>query len=146
MPTINDIPRAVDAKLDRIPKNTDEYSIALLKRTMGPFNFDVRGMIKSDYPVILEEHVERIRKTYDVDPEIYKFIMTTRLSPLSPSPTVSQDVFNQGIAQSREKISEFAQMYVPLKIGDGQFLDMGYRAKPSVHSQLGHVVLVAQTR
>lgn len=132
---INDIPRAVDAKLDRIPKNTDEYSIALLKRTMGPFNFDARGMIKSDYPVILEEHVERIRKTYDVDPEIYKFIMTTRLSPSSSSPTVSQDVFKQGIAQSREKISEFAQMYLPLKVGDGQFLDMGYRAKPlSIHN------------
>ena len=39
----------------------DECSITLLQKTMGPFNFDARGLVKSDYPLVLEEHVERTR-------------------------------------------------------------------------------------
>ena len=81
----------------------DECSITLLQKTMGPLNFDARGLIKSDYPIVLEEHVERTRVSYDVDPEIYKFILTTRML----SPTVSLDVFNKGIEKNRKELSKF---------------------------------------
>jgi len=130
---IENIPKKVDAKLDRIPQNTDECSITLLQNTMGPFNFDARGMVKSDYPIVLEEHVERTRVSYDVDLSISKFILATRLS----APTVSLDVFNHGILHNRNKITKLANDYDAFskRTGNEQFLDLGHKGKPlSIHN------------
>jgi len=130
---IDTIPKNIDTKLDRIPHNMDECSITLLQKTMGPLNFDVRGMIKSDYPIVLEEHVERTRVSYDVDPEVYKFVLTSRLS----SPTVSLDVFNQGIKQNRKDLAKISKDHEALtpRTGNNQFLDLGYKGKPlSIHN------------
>ena len=130
---VENIPKNIDTKLDRIPKNMDECSITLLQKTMGPLNFDARGLIKSDYPIVLEEHVERTRVSYDVDPEIYKFILTTRML----SPTVSLDVFNKGIEKNRKELSKISDTYEAFsqRMGNEQFLDLGHRGKPlSIHN------------
>ena len=130
---VENIPKNMDTKLDRIPKNMDECSITLLQKTMGPLNFDARGLIKSDYPIVLEEHVERTRVSYDVDPEIYKFILTTRML----SPTVSLDVFNKGIEKNRKELSKISDTYEAFsqRMGNEQFLDLGHRGKPlSIHN------------
>ena len=130
---VEKIPKNIDTKLDRIPKSMDECSITLLQKTMGPFNFDARGLVKSDYPIILEEHVERNRVSYDVDPEIYKFILTTRLS----SPTVSLDIFNEGIEKNRKALSKISETFESFseRTGNNQFLDLGHKGKPlSIHN------------
>lgn len=130
---VEKIPKTIDEKLDRMPKNMDECSITLLQKTMGPFNFDSRGLVKSDYPIVLEEHVERTRVSYDVDPEIYKFILTTRMS----TPTVSLDIFNQGLEKNRKELSKLSETFDSFsqRIGNEQFLDLGYRGKPlSIHN------------
>ena len=130
---LENIPKNIDTKLDRIPKNMDECSITLLQKTMGPLNFDARGLIKSDYPIILEEHVERTRVSYDVDPEIYKFILATRIS----SPTVSLDVFNEGIEKNQKELSKISDTHEAFsqRIGNEQFLDLGHKGKPlSIHN------------
>jgi len=130
---LNNIPKRVDNKLDRIPNNMVECSVTLLQETMGPVNFDVRGLTKSDYPIVLEEYVEQIRNSYDVNPEVYKFILATRLS----SPTVSLDVYNKSIEHAREKLTKFSELYETLahRVGNNQFLDLGIRGKPlSIHN------------
>ena len=130
---VEKIPKNINVKLERIPKNLDECSITLLQKTMGPFNFDSRGLVKSDYPLILEEHVERTRVVYDVDPEIYKFVIATRLS----TPTVSLDTYNQGMKKNRERLDKMSETFETLstRTGDGQFLDLGYKGKPlSIHN------------
>ena len=130
---VEKISEVLDKKLDRIPKNMDECSITLLQRTMGPFNFDSRGLIKSDYPIVLEEHVERIRKSYDVDPEIYKFILTTRMS----SPTVSHNLLKQGLEKNATKLNKISNTFETLsqRTGNEQFLDLGHKGKPlSIHN------------
>ncbi|MEX0862905.1 hypothetical protein [Nitrosopumilus sp.] len=130
---VEKIPKNIDTKLDRIPKSMDECSITLLQKTMGPFNFDARGLVKSDYPIIIEEHVERNHVSYDVDPEIYKFILTTRLS----SPTVSLDIFNEGIEKNRKALSTISETFESFseRTGNNQFLDLGHKGKPlSIHN------------
>ncbi len=116
-------------KLDRVPQSEGECSITLLQKTMGPLNFDLRGLVKSDYPIVLEEHVERTRLSHYVDPEVYKFIIATRMS----APTISTNTFEQGIDHSRTKLSEFAQVHEAFskRIGHEQFLDLGYKGKPT---------------
>lgn len=118
----------VDKKLDRMPNGVDECSITLLQKTTGPIDFDLRGVIKSDYPIVLEELIEKTRVSYHVNPEIYKFILATRMS----APTVSSDVFEQGISHSRKELSKFAETYemVSGMTGNEQFLDLGYKGKP----------------
>ena len=130
---VEKIPKNIDTKLDRIPKNMDECSITLLQKTMGPLNFDARGLVKSDYPIVLEEHVERTRVSYDVDPEIYKFILTTRMS----TPTVSLDIFNQGLEKNRKELGKISETFESFseRTGNDQFLDLGHKGKPlSIHN------------
>jgi len=130
---LDSITNSVDKKLDRIPNNMDECSITLLQKTMGPVDFDLRGVIKSDYPIVLEEHIEHTRISYDVDPEVYKFILATRMS----APTVSREVYDQSIQQNQERLQEFACIHEHFshRTGDEQFWDIGYKGKPlSVHN------------
>lgn len=130
---LENISRQIDEKLERIPKSINECSITLLQKTMGPLNFDLRGIVKSDYPIVLEEYVERKRIAYDVDPEIYKFVLATRMS----SPTISLDTYNKGLAKSRETLERFSKVHETLekRVGNNQFLDLGHKGKPlSIHN------------
>ena len=117
----------VNEKLNRIPNSKNECSITLLQKTMGPIDFDLRGIIKSDYPLVLEENIERIRTSHDVDPEVYKFILATRMS----TPTISSDVYNQSIRKCQNALSKFADIHKAFstRTGDNQFFDLGYKGK-----------------
>ena len=124
---IENISGMVDKKLDRIPNGLDECSITLLQKNW-PINFDLRGVVKSDYPIVLEELVERTRISYYVNPEISKFILATRMS----APTISADVFEHGINHNRKELSKFAETskMASNRTGNEQFLDLGYTGKP----------------
>lgn len=128
MSSLENLPGVVDQKLDRTPSGTAECSITLLQRTTGPIDLDLRAVIKSDYPIVLEELAERTRLSHDVSPEVSKFILATRMS----APTISTDVFEQGLDHSRREFSKLAGAYdmASGRTGSEQFLDLGYRGKP----------------
>ena len=100
---------------------------------MGPINWNLTGVIKSDYPVVLEENVEHTRVSYGVDPAVYKFILAARMS----APTISKKVYEYGIRENREKLQKFASAYSSFlqRTGNERFWDLGYKGKPpSVHN------------
>ena len=130
---LENISTDVNKKLDRIPNNMRECSITLLQKTMDPPNLDSRGVIKSDYPIVLEEYIEHTRRSHYVDPEVYKFILAVRMS----SPVIPRKTYESSIQKSQEKLQEFGDIYKSFsqRKGDNQFWDMGYKGKPlSVHN------------
>ena len=131
--SVENISNPVQKKLDRIPTGLDECSITLLPKTMGPINWNLTGVIKSDYPIVLEENVEHTRVSYDVDPAVYKFILAARMS----APTISKKVYEHSIRKNREELQKFASAYSSFlqRTGNEQFWDLGYKGKPlSVHN------------
>ena len=130
---LDNIPKLIDAKLDRIPATDDEYSITVLENTMGPINFDARGLAKSDYPIILEQHIEKRYNVYDVSTDVYKYLMSTQMC----APVVSLDVYNKSLEQNREELGKFITIHEKLSrtCGTDQFMDLGRRGKPlSIHN------------
>ena len=126
---LESIPAAVDARLDRIPcEAAAEHSITLLKKADGPLPLGHRGLRMSDYPAVLEEHVERRSYSYDTSAEVFKFLLAARMH----RPAVSASVLKSSIEGYRAMIEKFiaGHEYLSAAAGSGQFLDMGLGGRP----------------
>ena len=131
---LEQIPGAVDARLDRMPRGgADEYSITLLKKADGHLPLDRRGVRMSDYPAVLEEHVERRSYSYDTSPEVFKFLLAARMH----RPAVGAAALGAAKERYRGMIARFIKghEYLSAAAGGGQFLDMGHGGRPlSIYS------------
>ncbi len=128
---LDSIPKSIDSKLDRV--SNDEYSITLLQDNRQPLDLNLRGLIKSDYPIILEQNIERKGINKDVDLEVYKYLLAVRLS----APAVSSELHNRSVEHCRNELLTFAENNEILKklSSNDQFYDLGRRGKPlSVHN------------
>lgn len=127
------IPKTLDAKLDRVPSSSDEYSITLMEETMGALDYNSRGLVKSDYPIIIEQEIERKSVSYDVSLDVFKYLMVTDFC----SPVVSVNTFQQSLDYGRGKLLNFVKSNPDLSalMGNNQFLDLGGKGKPlSIHN------------
>ena len=124
------IPEAVDARLDRAPRagGASEHSITLLKKADGPLPLARRGVRMSDYPAVLEEHVERRSGSYDTSPEVFKFLLAARMH----RPAVGAAALGASIEKYRGMIAGFIEgrEYLSAAAGGGQFLDLGIGGRP----------------
>lgn len=123
------IPGEIDARLDRVPRGGGaEHSITLLKRAGGPLPLARRGVRMSDYPAVLEEHVERRTGSYDASPEVFKFLLAARMH----RPAIGASVLASSIEWYRGMIARFIEgrEYLSAAAGGGQFLDMGLGGRP----------------
>lgn len=130
---LSNIPKSIDTKLDRVPYLNDEYAITLVEETMGPLDFDARGLIKSDYPIAIEQNIEKKSNDYDVSLEIYKYLLTTEMC----SPIVSFDTYNNSLEYGRARLLDFIKDNDDFSklAGNNQFLDLGKKGKPlSIHN------------
>ncbi|MDE2589942.1 MAG: hypothetical protein KGL95_09805, partial [Patescibacteria group bacterium] len=100
----------INTKLNRTPISNDEYSISLLSDDHAPHDFSSEGLSKSDYPIILEEHLERKLGSYYTDPEIFKFFISAHML----FPSVSKEIYRQSLEYSRKEIMK--------KISDDEIL------------------------
>ena len=128
------IPGAVDARLDRARRGGGgEHSITLLKKADGPLPLARRGVRMSDYPAVLEEHVERRSHSYDASPEVFKFLLAARMH----RPAVGAAALGAATERYRGMIERFVRgrEYLSAAAGGGQFLDMGHGGRPlSIYS------------
>ena len=128
------IPAAVDARLDRSPSGGEaaaaaaEHSITLLKKATGPLPLAHRGVRMSDYPAVLEEHVERRSYSYDTSAEVFKFLLAARMH----RPAVSAAALASSIEGYRTMIEKFiaGHEHLSAAAGSGRFLDMGFGGRP----------------
>ena len=134
---LESMPAAVAARLDRTRSGGEsaaaEHSITLLKKAGGPLPLGHRGVRMSDYPAVLEEHVERRSHSYDASPEVFKFLLAARMH----RPAVSAAVLDSSVKGYRAMIERFidGHEYLSAAAGSGQFLDMGFGGRPlSVYS------------
>ncbi|GEM_PF-3985658 len=128
---LNSISKTVDLKLDR--SSNDEYGITLLQDNGKPLDFNLRGLIKSDYPIVLEQSIERRGINKDVDPQVYKYLLAVRLS----APIVNKETYDDSLELCRNRLERFSNTNEILKkySGNNQFYDLGIKGKPlSVHS------------
>jgi len=127
------IPKSIDVKLDRMPYSNDEYAVTLIEETMGVLDFDARGLIKSDYPITIEQEIEKKSNDYDVSLDVCKYLLATDVC----SPIVSFDVYQKSLDFGRTKLLDFVkdhEDFVQLT-GHDQFLDLGVKGKPlSIHN------------
>ena len=133
------IPASVDVRLDRTTgrvggaASAAEHSITLLKKARGPLPLGHRGVRMSDYPAVLEEHVERRSYSYDTSAEVFKFLLAVRMH----RPAVSAAALDSSIKGYRAMIERFigGHEYLSAAAGRGQFLDIGLGGRPlSVYS------------
>lgn len=125
----NSIPSEINNKLSRIPISNDEYSISLFSDNNAPHDFNSEGLTKSDYPIILEEHLERKSGSYYTDPEIFKFFISAHMS----FPSVSKEIYQQSIEYSRKEIlKKISNDEILAKYSGGnQLLDLGMHGRPT---------------
>ena len=131
------MPDSVAARLDRTPggggSDAAEHSITLLKKAGGPLPLGHQGVRMSDYPAVLEEHVERRSHSYDASAEAFKFLLAARMH----RPAVSTAALDSSIREYRAMIVGFigGHEYLSAAAGSGQFLDMGFGGRPlSIYS------------
>lgn len=131
------MPESVSARLDRAHGGGEsaapEHSITLLKKADGPLPLGHRGVRMSDYPAVLEEHVERRSYSYDTSPEVFKFLLAARMH----RPAVGAAELDSSVRGYRAMIERFigGREYLSAAAGSGQFLDMGFGGRPlSVYS------------
>lgn len=125
---IDEPSNTISPLLERIPCTTEEYSISLLSQGSVPRSFESIGFVKSDYPIILEDHIERRSNSYYTGPEVTKFLIAAQMN----SPTISQDVVEKSIEHSRMELKKLVETKETLTkmIGHNQFLDLGIDGKP----------------
>lgn len=122
------IPKNFNFKLSRIPTTNEEYSISLFSQKSMPDDLNSQALVKSDYPIVLDELIERRKNISDPDPEIYKYLISVHMS----SPTVSTKTFKETMDYSREELKNFAEVneFLSKYMGRNAFLDLSVNGKP----------------
>lgn len=128
MSDFDEAPKSFNSKLARIPATNEEYSISLFSQKSMPDDLNSQASVKSDYPIVLEELIERRKNLSDPDPEIYKYLISVHMS----SPTVSTKIFKEAIDYSREELKNLAEVNESLSkyMGHNAFLDLSINGKP----------------
>ena len=128
MGDFDEVPKSFNSKLARIPDANEEYSISLFSQKSMPDDLNSQASVKSDYPIVLEELIERRKNLSDPDPEIYKYLISVHMS----SPTVSTKTFKETIDYSREELKNLAEVneFLSKYMGHNAFLDLSIDGKP----------------
>ena len=106
-----------------------EQSIALLSKNHKPENFQSLGLVKSDYPVTIEEHVERRGSPY-ADFKMTQFIVAAHLN----SPCIEQKTYDEALVYARNEIKEFVDEKRDLAsqiLGPNGMLNLDFDGKPT---------------
>lgn len=123
------ISKSVQNSLRRRPsQNVFEQSIALLSQKHKPENFESLGLAKSDYPVTLEEHVERKGSPY-ISLKTTQFLIATHLN----SPSIELKTHDESLPYVRDEIKKFVDVkndLAPEFFGTGKMLDLDFNGKP----------------
>jgi hypothetical protein len=148
-----DNPSSILPLLERMPHAHEEYSISLLSRGSAPRSLDSIGIVKSDYPIVLEDHMERKRNSSYTSPEITKFLIAAQMN----SPSVEPDFMEKSIQYARDEIEKLARERedLAMTLGHNQFLDLGINGKPlsivnlaisRVRSLIDHTMVLEDTK
>lgn len=107
-----------------------EHSISLLSQKQTPKTLESEGLVKSDFPIVIEDHVERKRHPISTDLQITSFIIATHMN----APSIDIRNHDEGIRQFRSKLEKFVDTkdYLAKNIlGHEQLFDLGQSGKPS---------------
>jgi len=113
-------------------KNVDnlEQSISLLSKKHQPNDFDSFGLVKSDYPIVIEEHVERKNSSLYTDLKMTQFIVASQMN----SPSIEQKIYDEALSYTRKAIKEFADTKTHLAsqlLGHDKLFDLDFNGKPT---------------
>lgn len=125
---LENLSSTVSTLLDRVPNGTKEYSISLLSQEPAPQDLQSRGLVKSDYPILMEENAERKHNRYYASPEVTKYLITVQMN----SPEMSIKVYDESIRLASLELQALAETkeYLTRATGHNQFLDLGVNGKP----------------
>ena len=107
-----------------------EQSISLLSTKHQPNNFDSIGLVKSDYPIVIEEHVEKRRNSTHTDLGMSQFIVASHMN----TPSIEQKTYDAALNYTRKEISEFVDTKTQLStelLGHDKMLDLNFNGKPT---------------
>lgn len=124
------ITKTTEMVMQRIPNKVNyEHSVSLLSQKQAPTDFDSLGLVKSDYPIVIEDHVERKRHGIYTDIEATQFMIATHLN----APTIDTDVYDKGVEHVRNEIKKFAETKSYLSqniLGHNNMLNLDIDGKP----------------
>jgi len=124
-------------RLDRIPgKTNQEYSMSLLANQPTPRSLDEEGLVKSDYPLLLQDQIERKRSPYYTDLKISKYILATHFN----NPIINTKDYEKGVSFVQSEIRQVVEDEEFLEneiLGYKRFLDIGINGKPLSVINLG---------
>ena len=99
------ISNKTEIKLNRVPKSTQEHSFSLLSQKQSPMNLESNGLVKSDYPIVIEEHVERKRNSLTADLKATQFLIASHLN----TPSIELSVVKKSINYVQKEIKKFVE-------------------------------------
>jgi hypothetical protein len=127
---------------EKIPQNTQELlnrktstnnleqSISLLSKKHQPNNFDSFGLVKSDYPIVIEEHVERKNHSPYADLKMTQFIVASHMN----TPSIEQKTYDESLIHVRKELKKFVDTKTHLAtklLGHEKMLDLDFNGKPT---------------
>ncbi len=131
--TISDfdsITKTTETVMQRIPnKENYEHSVSLLSQKQAPRDLDSIGLVKSDYPIVIEDYVERKRHSIYTDLKATQFMIATHMN----APTIDTDVYDKGVEHVRNEIKKFAETKNFLSkniLGHNNMLNLDIDGKP----------------
>ena len=107
-----------------------EQSISLLSKKHQPNNFDSLGLVKSDYPIVIEEHVERKNNSLYADLKMTQFIVAAHMN----SPSIELKIYDESLVHARNEIKKFVDTKSHLAtqlLGHDKMLDLDFNGKPT---------------
>ena len=116
--------------LNRKPNHSfSERSIALLSNRHKPKDFQSLGLVKSDYPITIEEYVERRGSPY-TSLKMTQFLIAAHLN----SPSIEQKIYDDALVHARKEIKKFTEAKGDLAahlLGPNKMLNLDFDGKPS---------------
>ena len=107
-----------------------EQSISLLSKKHKPQTLDSFGLVKSDYPIVIEEHVERKNHSIYADLKMTQFIVAAHMN----TPSIEQKTYDESLTHARNEIKKFIDTKSHLTthlLGYDKMFNLDYNGKPS---------------